>query len=282
MVLHPQKYDLTTKELFKDSETALVKLITRKESASIRYLDISFQAIESQQADMIFEADTEGRNIIFHIEFQTSNDSNMLYRMLGYANDILHSYKSPPYQVVIYMGKAQLSMTNSARYEQTANSRLDYGYELIDFSQIEAEEILHLNEVGLLPVLPLTKISTEENIHLRRMVDIILARTEHIDFNTRKNLIFKTEILAGIKFSKDVVYNIFSEVETMLNLKESSTYQRILEEGIKESVLTAVEEKFGTVPDSIRLIVDSMTDPNALRDLLRKTIKAKTLEDLKP
>ena len=231
-----QKYDLTLKDIFKDAEEGLIQLITNTKVKFIRYLDVNFQTIESKESDLIFESILEDTEVILHVEFQSDNDKVMVYRMLRYLTEIYNQYRKPIYQVLIYAGKAKLNMEDKLYFKLAEQSFIDYRYKIIDLDTIEAEDILKLNIVELLPILPLTKIKKDKEKHLTNLINAIIKHTQDIDINTKRNILLKTEILSGIKFDKYVIMKIFMEVKDMFSLKQSSGYQAILEEGVQEGI----------------------------------------------
>ena len=258
--LHPQKYDLTTKDILKDSEESLVKFITGKDGKFVRYLDVEFQRIEAQRADIIFESAMENQNIIFHVEMQSDNDPAMLYRMLNYLAETHKEYNNPVYQVVIYIGKDKLKMQNSLYFKLDGTIGIDYKYKIIDFTEISKEVILNLDKVDFLPMLVLTKVEGEPEEHLKSTVNIIMEKSQNLDINTKRNLLLKTEILSGIKFSKELIERIFMEVEKMLVLEKSEGYKRIVEKGIekgKKVEKLEIAKKLLKKGLDIELIIDS-------------------------
>ena len=82
-------------------------------------------------------------------------------------------------------------------------------------------------------MLVLTKVEGEPEEHLKSTVNIIMEKSQNLDINTKRNLLLKTEILSGIKFSKELIERIFMEVEKMLVLEKSAGYKRIVEKGEK-------------------------------------------------
>lgn len=281
--MHPHKYDMTSKDIFKNSEAALVKLLTGKTiHSSITYLDVEFQQISAKRADLIFQAEDE----IFHIEFQSANHPKMIHRMLNYANEIMRTYNKPPYQFLIYTGNRVLNMINDVNFQYSKNSRLDYGYEIVNFSEMEIETILALNSIDILPILVLSKpVGLNKKAHLKTILNIIIERTKGCDIDSRKNLILKTEILAGINYSESVIYNIFEEIIKMLDIKQSSTYQRILKEGLKEGIEQGIEQgilkvlhaRFQQIPEHIQQNISQIKDRTILDQLL---IKAATCQNI--
>ncbi|MFN0168589.1 MAG: hypothetical protein ACKV22_19365 [Bryobacteraceae bacterium] len=74
---------------------------------------------------------------LFHLEFQSSDDTQMPLRMLEYYVLLLKRYGQPPRQTVLYIGNASLRMASELNHP-----RLQYSYQLADVGEFDAEELL--------------------------------------------------------------------------------------------------------------------------------------------
>ncbi|MDW8087348.1 MAG: Rpn family recombination-promoting nuclease/putative transposase, partial [Candidatus Calescibacterium sp.] len=100
----------------------------------------------------------DGTEFILHIEFQTKNDPDMPKRMLGYFYVVISRYNLPVKQIVIYLGKEELRMSNRIEMRNVGTSIL-YEYEIIDIKNVEAEKFLESDnpDVYLLGILGKTQ-----------------------------------------------------------------------------------------------------------------------------
>ena len=80
---HQHEYDLTSKELFKNIEQPLLQYLMKKPVQLLKTLDIQFQHIESQRADLVYEALIEGQSTIVHLELQTENNNIQILNSQG-------------------------------------------------------------------------------------------------------------------------------------------------------------------------------------------------------
>jgi hypothetical protein len=73
-----------------------------------RVLNSVFPSTKERRVDLLLELED---NSILHIEFQTSNDKDMLYRMLEYYSLIKSHFKDRSlYQKLIYLGEDECNM----------------------------------------------------------------------------------------------------------------------------------------------------------------------------
>lgn len=91
---------------------------------------------------------------ILHLEVQSQNHPDMIFRMNQYASLILEKYRLPVRQLVLYLGDAPPKMATSLR-EVIPDASQDHQYELIDIRQFDAEWFLEsdIPEVVLFAIL---------------------------------------------------------------------------------------------------------------------------------
>jgi predicted transposase/invertase (TIGR01784 family) len=240
--MHPQQYDLTTKTIFKELQIPLLQFITAQKIAKLHYLDIQFQTIESRRADLVAQATLHKKKVILHLEVQTDNDPDMLYRMLRYLVEIHQQYKLPIYQVVVFFGSDPITMQNTLCFDLAKESKIDYCYRLFDIKTIPFDTITAQSQPQFLTLLPLTQTDLEPQHHLEKSVQTLLERTQQMDFHTRQNLLLQSEILASLRYEKEMIQNIFQEAIKMLKVEETPFYQWVLEEGIEKGIEKGREE----------------------------------------
>ena len=72
-----------------------------------------------------------------HLEFQTTNDPKMIYRMAEYKAILMRKYKLPVRQVVIYLGSDKPTMRTELSKEEQIT-----GFELKDIRNFPTRETL--------------------------------------------------------------------------------------------------------------------------------------------
>lgn len=232
---HAQEYDLTLKDIFRGMEPALVQLLTgTKLFVQTQELDFEFPVIEKFQPDFLFETVLEDQAMIFHVEFQTTNDPDMSYRMLRYATEILSRWRKPVFQAVLYAGQKPLSMLSELTYLTSTKSRLLFEFELLNLSQLDAGALVNLNQPDFLALLPLTQPDQNQETYLQQCVDILLEKTQNLELSRRQEILLRTEVLAGLRFPSSLIEAVFRKVDQMLMLEQSAGYQRIHQKGKQE------------------------------------------------
>ena len=131
------EYDVALKLTLQQVDVAIRELTG---TVVARWLSLELPEIRNTRVDLLGE--TESGDLV-HIELQSSNDRTMPLRMAEYALRVFRLFGKFPYQVLLYVGDAPLSM----EAELTAPG-LQYSYRLIDVRELDAERLLESPRVG--------------------------------------------------------------------------------------------------------------------------------------
>jgi predicted transposase YdaD len=175
-------------------------------------------SIEPIRADSVILLQTKNR--ILHLEFQTRTKSEtpIPLRMLDYFVRLVRQYNLPITQVVIFL---QETSNEIAFTEAYIDEMTTHRYRVI--RMWEQDSALFLNNPALLPLAPLTKTNSASGL-LSQVAREIAKIT---DVPARQNTAAYTEILAGLRFEKDLIRQLLSEDI----MQESVIYQDILQKG---------------------------------------------------
>ena len=175
-------------------------------------------SIEPIRADSVILLQTKNR--ILHLEFQTRTKSEtpIPLRMLDYFVRLVRQYNLPVTQVVIFL---QETTNEIAFTEAYIDEMTHHRYRVIRMWEQDSE--LFLNNPALLPLAPLTK--TNSVLGLLSQVAREIAKIT--DVPARQNIAAYTEILAGLRFEKNLIRQLLSEDI----MQESVIYQDILQKG---------------------------------------------------
>ncbi len=227
------QYDTIIKDLFTDGTQDLINYFSDIPATVVSDLKIEFPQVETRVSDLVVKAESDQGPVAIHLEFQSRNDDEMPYRMLRYALEIHQTYRLPIYQMVIYFGQREMNMAGQLHYRLGTKNMLDYRYRLVDLGKITYEELKgspHQQLRSLLPLADREKRKKEGEEFLRQCAKDILSSDLHRE--TKKAVLLRAEIFAGLVYDRQVIELIFREVEQMLNIEESAGYQRIFEKGL--------------------------------------------------
>lgn len=184
-------------------------------------------SLEPIRADSVTFLRTQSQ--ILHLEFQVQLPSGkpMPLRMLNYFVRLYWQYNLPVTQVLIWLQQTNNSAVFETQFRQGLTS---HGYQVIRMWEQPPEPLLQ--EPALLPMAVLA--ASDDTT---RLLNQVASEVAKIDSNTqRKEISASTEILAGLRFNKNLIRNLFREGM----MRESVIYQDILEEGRQEEALKMV------------------------------------------
>lgn len=203
-------------------------------------------SLEPIRADSVTFLQTANR--ILHIEFQTRTISNppLPFRMLDYSVRLIRQYNVPVTQVVIFL---QETNNEIAFTEEYVSETTTHRYRVL--RMWEQEPALFLDNPALLPLAPLTRTTSPQR--LLSQVAQSVARIP--DRNTRQDIAAYAEILAGLKFEKELIRQFLSEDV----MQESVIYQDILQKGQQQGqqleafrfLMRQLNRRFGEIDASI-------------------------------
>ncbi|MFN6559700.1 MAG: Rpn family recombination-promoting nuclease/putative transposase [Nostoc sp. ChiSLP01] len=174
-------------------------------------------SIEPIRADYVTFLQLQER--ILHLEFQTKLESTppLPLRMLDYWVRLYRLYRLPITQVVVLLlPPAPETVIETAFSLETTR----HEYRVICLWEENPEQFL--NDPALLPLAPLAA-TTQPQTLLQQVVE----RVNQLQPEQRPEIATYTQILAGLKYKKDLIRQLFREGM----MRESVIYQEILQEG---------------------------------------------------
>ena len=216
--------DLILKDITKEAIKDILKYILHIETENIEFLNIEFPKIEHKKADILVKANDK----IIHLEFQTKNDKQMLYRQLRYFVEIQKIYQEYEiYQYVIYIGKEKLNMNN-----RLIKHNINYSYDIIDMKQLNCEEFLKIDTPEAL-VLAILCDFEDERKTIRKILSRLLEITKNE--NEFKKYILMLEELSTSRNLKDIIKEEEMGLQH-LTWEDLPSYEIGLEKGIQKGI----------------------------------------------
>ena len=219
-------YDNACKYLAEQYPAEFVSWLLSVQSQDIQVLKTEL-TLEPIRADAVTFLRTA--NQILHIEFQTLPTSNpsIPFRMLDYSVRLKRQYRCDVEQVVIFLQATNDEIVFTEEYQDRTTS---HRYRVVRLW--EQDSAPFLANPGLLPLATLTQTDSPQALLAQ-----VAERTATIpDRGQRQNIAGCAEILAGLRFEKDLIRQFFRE-EIM---RESVIYQDILQQGRRQEALSFV------------------------------------------
>jgi hypothetical protein len=237
-------------------------------------------------ADKVFRLGPPAAGLL-HLEAQSSWDGGLPDRLLTY-NVLLHDrYGGPVHSVALLLRRDANSphLTGTlTRADAAGREYLRFGYVVVRVWELPADPVL----AGGLGVAPIGLLTDDAEPRLPELVKQFAERVIHDApaEGTQNLLLSAAYILLGLRYDKEVVRPLFLGVQKM---RESSTYQAILEEGRvegltrgrveatletrRQDLLDLLTDRFGPVPADLEARIKATTDPDRLRAALRQVLR---------
>jgi predicted transposase/invertase (TIGR01784 family) len=232
-------YDNACKYLAEQYPAEFVSWLLSIQSQDIRVLKTEL-TLEPIRADAVTFLRTA--NQILHIEFQTLPESNppIPFRMLDYSVRLKRQYRCDVEQVVIFLQATTNEIVFTEEYQDRTTS---HHYRVVRLW--EQAPAPFLANPGLLPLATLMQTDSPQSLlaQVAEQVDRISDREQ------RQNIAGCAEILAGLRFEKDLIRQFFRE-EIM---RESVIYQDILQQGLQQG------RREGKQEEAVDLITRQLT-----------------------
>jgi hypothetical protein len=217
----------------------------------------------------IVETDT-GERFILHLEFQSTDEEGMIYRMQEYFGLLRRKYQLPVKQFVIYLGRKPSRMqTDLAAGEIftrfTLKSLRDYSYESLLDSQVPEEIILAV----------LSNYNNQKPVEILRR---ILRKLQEVstDEITLRKYIKQLSVLARLRNLTRETHKQISDMGLTYNITEDFLYKEGVikgrEEGREQAIKTFILKMLAEKIMSVEKIAEIADVPVAYVKEIEKTL----------
>lgn len=127
------RYDKIFRENIEAALPGIIEHVLGLDIVHSEEIQDDIQYTKERKPDMLKKVTNRAGNIfILHIEYQVSNEKEMVYRMAEYYLMLQRKYRLPIEQFVIFMGSGKVRMI-----AEINDKRLKFSYQLITLSEID-------------------------------------------------------------------------------------------------------------------------------------------------
>jgi predicted transposase YdaD len=282
------EYDTVTRILLEhcaqDWLTALAPQLHLTPPIESEKLDSSLATIQ-RFPDRLFRLQHPQTHLL-HLEIQSSWESDLPQRMLEY-NVFLRGQRRLPVRSVVLLLHRRVEPPASCGLLEYRDIQgqvyLRFEYDVVRVWELPGEALLE----GPLGAAMLGLLTKEAQGRAEEWTRRFIRRVER-EARSREQataLLDGAYILLGLLYDGVEIARWFAEAQGM---KESSTYQRILDEGraegqvlaLRENVLLVYRERFGEVPGEVEAKVRGVEDVERLRGMLVSLLRVQRPEEL--
>jgi predicted transposase YdaD len=290
-----QDYDVTLKVLLKNFPQDFARVIFKNADAQIELLNLELPATK-HYTDALLKMTVLGETFILHVEFLSSWEKDVPERMHSYAARIEAQYPGfGVYGAVLYINEDDRDKPFPNFYERRilGELRTYHKFDVIKIWELDADDILRQQIIGLLPVVALMRQKHEarEKV-LRDAIQQVQQKVE--DPGLRAEMYAALYLFSGLKQLRALVTKLLKEANMLELLKKSETYQEILavgkvegkiegkiegrREGWMGSILSILHARFGDFAGNALMAQLQSLDDDMLNKLVVEAISVDSLE----
>lgn len=278
----PKPFDAALKDLVYKYPRDWLAQFGLPATAPVEMLDTDLSTITTQADRLILVRDAVPW--IFHVELQSSRDSDLGLRTLEYSVLVHRRTRLPVHSLVILLRREaeDQTLTGEVSYRAPAGrGGLQFEFDVVRLWQRPVEPLL-AGGLGTLPLAPLADFGFEA---LPGVVTRMNERLAIAPQSRQAELWTATYILMGLRYPADLTDRLLREVRAM---RDSVTYQAILAEGEAEGALKEARklllslgtQRFGRPSAAVREALSGITTVERLERLSEHLLKVESWDEL--
>lgn len=254
----------------------------------VDFFHTDFTPRKESRLDSVLEIADPGGPYLLNLEPMGYRDVTLPARMLRYRSDLweatLTKGKGTPAirQVVIFFYDEDDNGLHRLR-DKWNGGILDYTYTVLRVWEQYRQDVIQARLVGLYPLLPLMRGKEPDETPREAMEESILAVQEVEDEAVRKDLLAVMAILAGGRYSPELVRSMIRREMIM----ESAVFQEWVKDIVEEKTAAMAQDaickflnaRFGDISRDIQNRVKRIGNVDALNAILDRIYTAGSLKD---
>lgn len=242
------------------------------------------------QADRLFRIDGAAPAAI-HLELESSGRLGIPEELLRY-NVAARAVVGVPVHSVLVLLRPKATATDLTESLDVAGADgrpyLTFRYRVVRVWQESLEGLLAAGP-GLAPLALLTnEAAADLSVAFDRFWEVL--RRDALPDNVERSLVGSTFVLCGLRYQPTQVEALYRNLS--MTLEDSTTYQMILNKGIKQgqargeamslqkTVLSLGKHRFGAVPAGVEAAIRSIQDRDRLERIAERLLDAADWDDL--
>ena len=138
-------YDKILKENMDAALPAIIENVLSLDISESIEIPDDIQYTKERKPDVLKKVtDRDNNTFVLHLEWQSQNDKNMVYRMAEYAVMLYRKYRLPVKQYVIFFGNGGIKMITSIKHKN-----LRFRFKIIDFKKFDYKLFLNAEDPAI-------------------------------------------------------------------------------------------------------------------------------------
>ena len=138
-------YDKILKENMDAALPAIIENVLSLDISESIEIPDDIQYTKERKPDVLKKVtDRDNNSFVLHIEWQSRNDKDMVYRMAEYAVMLYRKYRLPVKQYVIFIGNGGVKMITAIKHKN-----LRFRYKIVDFKKFDYKLFLNAEDPAI-------------------------------------------------------------------------------------------------------------------------------------
>jgi predicted transposase YdaD len=284
----PRPYDAATRGLIERDPEGWLRWLGLPADGPVRAVDSDLSTVLAA-VDKVLRVDGPAPWLA-HVELQSGRDPALPLRLLQYHALLLHRHRLPVATTVVLLSRKARARGLTGRLRRLGPSgevTVSFRYRVIRLWERPVAEFL-AGSLGLLPLAPMADIRRDQ---LPEVLDLLDERfvEEAPAPSAVDELWTATLLLMGLRYDRRTIRSLGERVRRM---RESVTYQMIIEEGIEQGLergraqeardllISLGADRLGPPDMTTVAALDSIQDRALLELLIRRLFDATSWDDL--
>ena len=166
---------------------------------------------------------------ILHIEFQTADEKEMVYRMAEYHGILLRKYKLPIRQFVVFLGNNSPKMRTKLNKEEIMK-----GFGMINLHALDYKKLL----TSQIPEEIILAILSNFDNEAEQIIELIIRRLQKVSESkiVLQKYVRQLSILSRLRNLEEVVTQKSKEMPITYDIKKDFLYQQGRKDGIEKGI----------------------------------------------
>ena len=202
------------------------KLVYRKS------LTAKIQSSIEREVDFIYEVKLEdGSNFLLHLEFQSSNDTNMIFRVAEYHGLLFKKFKLPIRHFVVYLGERPSTMISELQPNQIFTK-----FEIINLCTINSDKLLSSQIPEELILAVLSNYNKEQTEEILRSI-IYKLKNAVKDKALLQKYIQQLIFISRLRKIDDKTIKILQSMPILIDIENDTLFKQGISQGKIEMII---------------------------------------------
>jgi hypothetical protein len=232
----------------------------------------------TRETDYLPEVTLNGKEILIDFEIQSSDDVDMMHRLLEYNVLATLEHNRRVLTCVIYL-RRDSNIAESPLIWTLPNGQqtLRFSFIVIKLWEIPAEDIIKTGLLGLLPLVPLAKDGKRH--------DLVEQTITELAVHEKYELLSQAKTIAGLVFKDEAeqgwlerIFAVYKDI-----IEDSWVYQETIQKGkleaLHQAILDVIQERFSEIAPYAKRQIEGIGDTEVLRRLNVVMSTVKTAEE---